>query len=47
MGSKSNTRILNSIILHTDLGKYSDDVENVLRGRARIDITKTNYFYQI
>jgi len=47
MGSKSNTRILNSIILHSDLGTYSNDVEDVLRGRARIDITKPNYFYQI
>lgn len=47
MGSKSNTRILNAVVLHEEGGEYSNDVEEVLRGRARIDINKSKYFYQI
>ncbi len=46
-GSKAKTRMLRQAILHQDNGAYSERIEDVLRGRARIDLTQSDYFYQI
>tara|TARA_B100000575_G_C23053786_1_gene606616 strand:- start:307 stop:1104 length:798 start_codon:yes stop_codon:yes gene_type:complete len=46
-GSKAKTRILSQLILHREGGVFSDMVEDILRGRARIDLTRSEYFYEI
>mgnify|MGYP001166890512 FL=1 len=46
-GSNAKTRVLSQVVLHQESGAFSNRVEDTLRGRARIDLTKSDYFYQI
>jgi len=46
-GSNAKTRVLRQVVLHQESGAFSDRVEDTLRGRARIDLTQSDYFYQI
>ena len=46
-GSNAKTRVLSQVVLHQEGGAFSNRVEDTLRGRARIDLTKSDYFYQI
>ena len=46
-GSNAKTRVLSQVVMHQESGAFSDRVEDTLRGRARIDLTQSDYFYQI
>tara|TARA_Y100000590_G_scaffold468240_1_gene650248 strand:- start:920 stop:1723 length:804 start_codon:yes stop_codon:yes gene_type:complete len=45
--SKDEFRILPPLILHEDNGYYKKNVEDILRGRSRINMNKTNYIHAI